>query len=116
VDQQTIDDLERYLGEVFVRPVDGVARLKPHHAAPSPLREIGTRLLGVAAVRGEGRINRPSEHPHVATQINIAAVVNACNARMSHVRGAEYTLRFPFLVGAELFCQLEDRHDAAELV
>jgi hypothetical protein len=116
VDQQTVDDLQRHLSQVLVRPMDRVAGLKSHDAAPPPLHEMGAGLSGVAAVLGEGRILRAIEHPDIATEVHVAALEYASNAGMSHIRCAEDTLHFPVLIGAELLRQLKDGHDPAPLV
>ena len=55
VDQQAVDDLERGLGDVLVRPVDRVAGLEAGHAAPAALGEDPPGVDGIERQLGERR-------------------------------------------------------------
>jgi hypothetical protein len=54
VDEETIRDLERALGQILVGPVDRVAGLESHYAPPAALIEGLARLVGGEVAAHEG--------------------------------------------------------------
>src|SRR5439155_19526900 len=55
MDEKAVDRLQGDLGQVLVRPVDGVPRLEPDDALPATLREGPACVRGVERERGNRR-------------------------------------------------------------
>src|SRR5262249_5718260 len=115
VDQQTVDGLERALGQVLVRAVDRVASLEADDALPPALGEYSARIGRVERELREGRL-RPLEDGDLASEVERLLRVEAGYAGVVLVGRAKRVPRLALLVVLEDLVDLERRVGRARFV
>ena len=101
MDQQSVDDLERALLDVLVRPVDRVAGLEPDHGLPATLGELGPRLGRRQPVPREVVMRGERQHLEIARETVVARVVDGLHPRVFGLVGAIDGDGFLLLVALE---------------
>ena len=86
--------------EFLMRPVQGIARLERHDAAPAHLAEIGAQFVRGVAARAEIVVNRLLDACDRPAQINIpGSVVQIVDSRMCNIIRAKDFLGLTGFVG-----------------
>src|SRR5207249_2115660 len=86
MDQETVDGLERALGQVLVRAVDWVTGLETDDPLPATVGKGRSGLRGIEGELRKGRL-RALEDRHLAGEVERLLRVEPRDARMSLVRG-----------------------------
>jgi len=115
MDEQAVDGLQRDLRQVLVRPVDRVPRLEADDALPAALGELGPGVGRVERQLGEGGLGS-LEHGHAAGEVVRVLAVEARDARVLFLGGAEAELGLAALVVVVDLLDVDHAHCAAALV
>ncbi len=95
MEDEPVRHLERHLGQVLVRAMDGIARLEAGHLLPAAGRDLLAQRARRQPIAGEGEVRGQGQHAHGPAHERARAAEQIGDAGVGRVLRAVHGARFP---------------------